>query len=392
MMLILHTAPAAFAINAGLVVTAAPEYPAAQGEGLGFTGSLAPWVYSALGAKGGLYLSGKLSLSYDGAALSRPLLAELERCEFSILPVPSLYLAFGRQRYRDSAGMVASGFFDGFSGALSLRRLRLSLGAFYTGLLYKKSAEIVMTEEDLHRYNLSLSYDEMETYFASRRLFFPLTVEFPDLGPRTSLNVSLLAQADLNGAQALNTQYLETRVGFEPHPSLRLSLTGLLGLMETAGADPALSVAAQAEADWDLPGALADMLSLQVRMGSGVTQGALGPFTPLSGIAQGMILTPKLPGLILGRLSYTGRFHPTLAIMADLRYYIRIDRESFKDTELDAASRSPLLGGEAYGSLVWAPQSAIRLSAGGGVFLPGPAFLAGTGARWKANAALTLSF
>jgi hypothetical protein len=92
-------------------------------------------------------------------------------------------------------------------------------------------------------------------------------------------------------------------------------------------------------------------------------------------------------------LSYQARPLGALSVGAGAGYFIRTDLETLGDGDLDGASESRLLGGEVYGTLVWAPDPALRLSFGGGAFFPGlgRAFREGAPVRWNVNAGLTVS-
>jgi hypothetical protein len=392
--LVLAAGFSAGASDFGLVLAGTGEYVSdTAGEGFGFTGSVTPWFSAALGEKANLYLSGKavFEYEYEHEDWAWPPLFELERTELNYRPVPALNLILGRQRYRDSGGMIASGLFDGFSAGLGLDRARLSLGAFYTGFLYKKTAEITMTPEDLDRYMEPLNYGDPDTYFASRRVLLPLDIEFSDLASRLSLAFTLLTQVDVNDAPALHTQYLETRFGVEALDTLRLALTGIGGLAENEGKDPKGHFAAAFGADWDVPGSLADMLSAEFRWGGGAVNDRVGSFTPVSGVAQGTVFSPALEALMDLRAAYTARPLDVLSFSLETVFFWRTDVETFTDTELDGASNDRFLGTELYGSLILAPQSALRLTAGAGAFFPGGAFVKDAGVRWNINTGVIFS-
>lgn len=393
--LVLVPAVNAFAADFGLVLAPRAEY-ASAGEGApgrgeaGFTGSLTPWISAALGEKASLYVSGKLTFEYAGEnkARERPPVVELERAELNFRPGPALYLSLGRQRYRDSGGMIASGLFDGVSAAAGFSRARLFLGAFYTGLLYKKTAEILITEGDRERYARDLDYGSPETYFASRRILVPLGLEFPDLSPRLSLALNLLAQFDVNGSSPLHGQYLELLLGFEG--PLRITLAGI-GAAAERGGERTFNFAGALGADWDLPGSLTDMLHGELRWGSGAVNETIVPFMPLNGISQGTVFTPTLTGLMNARLSYTARPRETVSLSAEALAFWRTDLETFKDPELKELSTERFLGTEVSGSVVWAAQSALRFSFGGGAFFPGGAFRENAAVRWKLNGGIIIS-
>jgi hypothetical protein len=391
--LVLCSGGRAAAADFGLVLLSTGEYAPEEDEGnAGFTGSAAPWVSAAIGKTGNLYASGKLSFEYAGEAWKKPVLFELERTELTFRPAPAAFVSAGRQRYRDAGGMIASGLFDGLSAGIGFTRARLSLGAFYTGLLYKGTAEIFMTGPDRERNAAAVDYGDIESYFASRRILVPLTFEFPDLSPRTALTLTLLAQFDVNGgADTTHSQYLEAVAGIAALDTLRFSVTGIGALAESGGAGPKLHAAGAFGADWDLPGALTDMLRGELRWGSGAAHDRIGPFVPVTGIAQGTIFTPALSGLLNARISYTARPGETVSASGEAAAFWRTDTETFADGDLDDGSAERFLGVELYGSVVWAPQSALRFTAGGGAFLPGGAFRDGTKVRWKLSGGIILS-
>ncbi|MDR1410834.1 MAG: hypothetical protein LBI91_01360 [Spirochaetaceae bacterium] len=385
------------AADFGLVLGTAGEYaPYTGGDGFGFTGSSLPWFSMALGENTNLYLSGKLSFEYGYGTdtWAWPPLFELERTELNFRPVQTMYLVLGRQWFKDSGGMIASGLFDGLYGSFGLGLARLSLGAFYTGLIYKKTAEILMTRGDLEYYYKALDYGDPASYFASRRIIASVAGEFPDLSSRTSLMLNALAQFDLNdygGDPPLHSQYLEARFDFEAADSLRFFTTGVGCVTESEGQPAKFNFAAAFGADWEIFGRLPDMVSAELRWGSGAVNDSIGPFKPVSGIAQGSVFAPTLPGLMNARVSYTARPWREFSFSTVAALFWRTDIETFTDIELDGASKDRFLGWELYGQLIWAPQSALRFSAGGGAFFPGGAFVENAETRWKINTGLTLS-
>jgi hypothetical protein len=233
----------------------------------------------------------------------------------------------------------------------------------------------------------------MEGYFASRRVLLALTGELPGLTSRTSLTVQGLAQFDCNGAaDTLHTQYLELRFRAEPVDPLHLNLGGIGELAQEAGKLRG-SAAAFADADWELPGALTDLLSGEFRWTGGKAGEGMGAFTPISNRSAGRVFGAGIGALMSAGLSYRARPVNAFSLEGSAAYFIRTDRETLRDRELDEASESLLLGGEVYGSLVWAPDPALRFSAGIGAFFPrwGKAFLSNTPVRWKADLGLMVS-
>jgi hypothetical protein len=389
-------APAAFAADFGLVLNPEGEYVSGTaGRGGGFTADLTPWFSAAPGESAGLYLSGKLTFEYESEAQrwADPFLVELERAELTLRPAPGVSLSLGRQFWRDSGNMIASGFFDGILGSLVLGPARVFLGGFYTGLQYKESAEILMTAEDRGRYILPLDYGDPDTYFASRRILIPLGAEFPGVFSRLSLTFTGLAQIDLNKEPnaALHSQYLEACFGIEVVDSLRLNLTGTGERLDLEGSGAKTGFAASFGLDWDLPGALRDMLNLELRWAGGAADEKTVPFAPVTRIAQGTVFGPAFSGLMNARALYTLRPYESLSVSLEAIVFWRTDLETFTDPELDGASKGRWLGTEGGANLIWAVDSALRFTAGGGVFVPGGAFLENSDPRWEVRAGLIVS-
>jgi hypothetical protein len=400
MVLALPLAASAGALDFGLLLSSSGNYSSGvDSAGFGLSGTLAPWLSVSIGKNTSLYLSGKVTLKgfeYGKNAWTWPL-AELERTELSFRPARTVYLTLGRHQFRDNAGMIASGLFDGLTGNFGLGKVRLAGGVYYTGWLYKGTAEVLMTQPDGSKRAAPLDYGNfLNTYFASSRMLVSLAGDFPDLSSRTSLSLNALGQFDLNdyrdtGAAPLHSQYLQARYGIEAADSLRFTLTAAGGLAESGENDARFCLAAAFGADWELPGGPADLLGAELRWGSGAVSDALGPFRPVSGISQGSVFTPTLSGTANIRASYAARFHSALSFNSSAVLFLRTDVETFRDTELDPASTKRFLGGEFYGKVVWAPQSVLYLSIGGGVFFPGGAFTKAASPRWNVNMELVLS-
>jgi hypothetical protein len=384
---------ALFSADYGLVLSAMGEYFSDTEGEFSFSGSSTLWLFTALGEKATLYFSGKLSFSYEDGqdGWSWPPLFELGRTELSLYPAQSGRINLGRQWFGD--GMIVQGLFDGLSAGFSLGRVRLNSGVFYTGFLHKRTAEILLSGGDYRAYYEPFEYGDPASYFASRRLLANLAWEFPDLSSRTSLGITALAQFDLNDYQdsyALHSQYLEAHFNVDIMDTLRFTITGIGGLTENE-APVRANFAAALGSEWNIPGGLLDMLSAVFRWGSGSINEEIGPFRPISNIAQGSVFAPTLPGTMNARFIYTARPHDVFSFTTGSTVFWRTDLETFVDGEMDGSSKDRFLGGELIGQVLWSPQSALRLNAEGGVFFPGGAFVENTKNRWKLNINLILS-
>jgi hypothetical protein len=384
----------AFPADFGLLLGSSGEYLSdTAGDGPGFSQTLGPWLSALITDNTSLSLAGKLTFAYrhDREEWLNPPPAEIERAELNFRPLPRLYLGLGRQTFRDPAGMIASGSFDGLSGSLGLGPARLSGGLFYTGLIYKESAKILMSRGDREAYARPLDYGEPGTYGASRRLAGTLGAEFPGLSSRTSLDLLFLAQFDLNGYDEgeYHSQYLEAWYRVEARESLEFYLTGIGSLNQGEGAGGSLAWAFGL--DWELPGGLRDMAQGELRWGSGRHGEGLGPFTGLNAISRGRVFTPTLGGMTDIRGLYTVRAGEKVSVFLGTGLFVRNDAETFYEGELDRDSGEGYLGAEFYGGFIWGPQSALRFNGEWGVFIPGGAFKEGTEPRWKLGGGVVVS-
>jgi hypothetical protein len=385
---------AAFSVDFGLILGGEGEYAGdLNPEGFSFAGSLSPWFSGVVTERINFHVSGKLTYQYAKGEPQNSFFFELERTELSLRPGFGIYATLGRQQFQDASGLVASGLFDGAGGTVNLGLCRLSLGAFYTGLLYKEAANIRLTAGDVEAYQKPLDAPNLAGYFASRRALLALTGEFPDLTPRTSLTVQGLAQFDLNDRpDTLDTHYLAVRFALEPADSWHVTLGGV-GMLAWNTEEAKGNAAFFASADWEVPGALTDLLSAEL-LWTGGKGGAEGrSYTPVTGKAPGKIFDAGLPALTSLSLLYRLRPLTEVSFEAGTAYFIRTDLETLGDPELDGSSDSRLLGGELSGALVWAPDPALRLSAGAGAFFPqwGKAFSENAQTRWKINLGLLVS-
>ncbi|MDR1903932.1 MAG: hypothetical protein LBQ88_16815, partial [Treponema sp.] len=277
----------------------------------------------------------------------------------------------------------------GASAVFDLGKNRLSAGAFYTGLLYKKSAYITMSPGDLD------SYYDRENYFASRRLVFSLGWENPGLfDTNSSLVFEMIGQFDLNDeGYKIHSQYILACLTWPFLKHFNAELGGILGLLEE-DSSPAFCFAASAGLVWLPPGAAKDRFSFEAVFSSGAWNDRVKAFLPISTIAQGKVLRPKISGLALAEAAYMRRLFTALSAEVSAAYFFRTDTAAYTDPELDALSRSPLLGGEVYGGLTFSPVSDISFTLGGGVFFPqtGRAFIPDASLRWRVSLGTILSF
>ena len=282
---------------------------------------------------------------------------------------------------------------DGADFIYDLGKVRLGAAAFYTGLLYKDTADINYSPTDQRDYNEDFDWSDFgNTYFAPRRLFTALYGEFPGLPfKRGHLYAGLLAQFDLSDAdEAFHTQYLLLRHILD-YKQFDFSVSGAVELENTEDDGLRAAYAVSLEGGWRIPFFLKNRLSLGMRWASGH-----GPqtaaFFPLIREAQGLVLKPCLSGIMVIKANFEARLLPSLSAELGGRYFLRTDSTSFTDPDIE--NESYALGAEIGASLLWVPFSDLSFSLAGGIFLPGTggAMAGDTPVRWSLTLGTIFSF
>jgi hypothetical protein len=350
-----------------------------------------PWASLALPQNLFLYLSAGLTGEYE-LEKWKPIF-ELDRFELTWRPRPNIFAEAGRFAYADPLGLVAAGLFDGAAVSLGLEKSRLSLGAFYTGLLYKKTANITMTSRDV------LDYADGDHYWAPPRFFVSAVYTVPGLiSWRDTFTTGFIFQFDLRdeARTKLHTQYALVQYLWNPLDVLTFNLGGVLGLAQREGAGSGYHYALALAGDWAPPTNMNDQLSFRFRYASGLadnneTQGA---FTPITTVSQSGVFSAGFSGLMAVSARFTLRPLEELSLVNEAGFLMRTDLATFTAEGLDPGSKSHLLGMELCLSLIWAPFSDLALNAGGGVFFPLPesAFYNETPPKWNASLGVIFSF
>ena len=202
----------------------------------GYKASITPRFSMLFGESADLFVSARFTYDY---ALKPHYIPELLRTEFS-WSKDKYMLSFGRMQYTAPFEHVADGLFDGLKASVRSSLGNLYAGIWYTGLLYKTEANIVITEEDKFAYQEPFDYSHFsDTYFASRRLVGAVGWEHPSFGGVFSAKLAHVFQIDLNGAggregSSLNSQYFMASFGL-PFGSLSFELGGVFQIAELDG-------------------------------------------------------------------------------------------------------------------------------------------------------------
>ena len=329
-----------------------------------YSATLLPW-FSAPIRDGDLYLSLGVTAKYEGEKWF--FIPELFQTDFTY-NFADLEFRVGRMRYSDPMGIIAEGLFDGLSLAYDTSIGNFSAGVWYTGFLFKKTANITMTTDDLSAYNTEFSYDKFwDTYFSSRRILAAVGWEHYGLGELVRLKVSLLNQADVNGRDTwYHSQYLAAQAGIPILNYFVLDLGGSLSFSEVPD-DFDIGLIGELGFAYFLPTSFQDRLRISGIFSSGKSD-ALGPFIPVTTVSQGDVLGAKISGLSKICLDYTARLHRTFSFSVSSAYFVLSDKVTYEGWP--GEKEGYFLGNEFFGRLIWSPVSDLQLNLGGGLFIP----------------------
>jgi len=380
----------AFSADFGLILEDNFE---AENKYYSYTPSLYPWFSYNNGQGLSLFFSGLMSLKYnyyddgisEGDGLRKPyLLPELSRFYVGYRSGQH-YFEAGRIEYTDALGQTASGLFDGLCFQTATPIGNISVGAYYTGLLYKETAKILMTGYDNEEYEKPVEL--FDGYFASKRFLAALRLDLP-LFEYHNFIFETLAQFDLNNSEEkLNSQYAQVVLEYFTRNNMKIQGGFVFEMIENSQ-NNAYSTAygALAALETEVPGSFNDSLKISAKYSSGPKNETFTGFMPISSIEQGMVFSEYFSGLWQAKINYAIRLLPTLFAQTNLSYFGR--------TYSAPDSNGNLYGGEIWASFAWQPLEDIRATLGGGVFMPstGNIYPAETDLKWKIKAGLLLSF
>jgi hypothetical protein len=341
--------------------------------GFEYQASILPHFSLLLNDSSEFYVSAVLSLNVEEKVYG---VFDLLRTEYSYHS-GNWRIRAGRIRYADPLDLIAVGLFDGARFTYNTKIGNFGIGAWYTGLLFKKSANITMTVADQASWDAPLDYGNFfKTYFASRRFFTSLDWEHPSIAELLSFKAAITVQADLTGKdEKYHSQYFTVKAAM-PYKSFTFELGGSLEIAEIKPEfdDKKTNVAFAWDmgASWTLPTSFYSQLSFNWLFTSGNTNGVVGAFVPITGHLYGKVLQAKLSGISVLNLEYTARFLDSLEVSLSTPYYVRNDLGTFTAWPVNYADNNGyFLGQELFLGLAWTPVSDIQLNGGGGVFLPG---------------------
>ena len=375
------------AIDAGLLLDQSGIYD--YTEQLQFLGTLIPRFSIPIGEASELYISAGLTVKYE--IEKGHIIPELLRTELTLRMDEKGELHIGRMYYTDPLGFIASGLFDGIRYVREMDNNSLiGVGMWYTGFLYKKNANITMTEAELDNYNAPVDYaDFFDTYFAPPRMVIAVDWEHPGIKESIRLRLAFISQFDLTFEKRFyHTQYFVAKA-IIPANNIVFELGGTVELVENSRRFQ-ISFAGELGIAWMLPTQINDRLSFSALFSSGTVNNTFVAFNPVSTEAYGDVLSTKLRGISILRLDYTARLHQSFSFGLRSSYFILNDKASFSGPI--PGNDGYFLGNEFYGFMVWSPLSDLQIKIGGGAFLPSLGNAArGSDVLWKAELGAVLS-
>ena len=298
----------------------------------------------------------------------------------------------GRIYYSDPIGFIAGGLFDGVQYSYGSSAGILSIGAWYTGLLYKKTAYITMTDNENSNYEAEVDYDDfVNTYFAPDRMLVSLDWMHPSIAELFSLKAAITGQIDLTDADVkLHTQYLTLKASI-PMKSLLVEIGGSVEALQ-ADDEFTLAFAGDFGVFWTPPLDFHSRLSFTGHIAGGRVDDFIVAFLPVTTKAYGGVFQPKMSALSVLTLNYTARLGQTIGASLSASGFIRNDLGTHVSYPVSENSEGYFLGTEFFARIVWSPASDLQFNIGGGAFLPA---LGDAGpeeqALWRAEITATLA-
>jgi hypothetical protein len=353
--------------------------------------SLTPWFSWSFNKEMSVYISGIFTLQYekysgDIESDTTTFIPELSYTAFKYQIKDDMSIEAGRIDYSDNIGFTAAGLFDGarFTWEM-LPSGKLTANLFYTGLLYKETAKIIMSDEDKIKYSEPWGQDNPEAYFASRRLLMAGRWDMRLL-EKIDLSGELIMQFDVNSNndKLLHSQYVQTQAEYYLNSMMRLSGGLLAQIMQNNEGDFGAAFGALAKLRMALPTSMNDWLGFTVKFTSASSE-KFTSYIPLSSIPQGEVFQETLAGLLSISADYSVRIIRSLYAEATMSYYIKT---------YEATDGNYFYGGELWAYIAWQPFEDIRGTLGAGLFLPslGNAYPSDTGVMYKIAAGIIMSF
>lgn len=353
-----------------------------------YRSDILPGFSFLLGDSGDFSLSAKIT---QGLLDEFYWIPELQRTEFS-WRWGNKGLRIGRMNYADPVGFIAEGLFDGIQFEHNSMAGIFSIGAWYTGLLYKKTAYITMKPGELAAFYIPVDLAVSGSYFASRRLLASLDWEHLSVAELLHLKAAITAQIDLSDTdEKYHSQYV-TLKAIVPVNRFTFELGGSLETAEDENIT--VGFAGDLGIFWMIPADFNSRLSLTGRFNSGNTGGTVREFIPFTNKLYGDILKVRLPGISVLGMGYTALLVPAFGVSLNVSHFVRNDLVTYTvyPVTVNKDNYGIFMGTEFFAQLVWSPFSDLQINLGGGAFFPVLGNVApGEKPQWRAELSAILA-
>ena len=332
---------------------------------LDFKADIWPRYSLLIGDDGEFLVTAGVTLGIDDGFYFLP---ELLQTELT-MRFGSSQIRAGRINYSDPLSFILEGLFDGVTYNYRSAAGNFSVGAFYSGFLYKRNIYITMTEKEKEDYAQPVDYgDFFGTYFAPGRAFLTLGYEHPSLGEFISFNAALIGQFDLsNSPDKYHNQYLILKAGI-PFSSFLLELGGSIEVSQSNSVG--IAFAGEASFHWLFASEFNSRLSFNARIASGKTEDFCEAFIPITTKYYGFIYKHKMSALSVFSVNYTSRLTQSLGASVTGSYFVRNDLGTVLGYPTETGNNGFFLGPEFSANVIWSPASDLQLNLGAGIFIP----------------------
>ncbi len=349
-----------------------------------------------------------------------------------IMPEMSrMYVELGRLSIKDPMGLVVSHPADGALIGFDYPFVKISVQAGSTALILRNANTIVMS-----LYDQTVSVDE-DSWLGTSRLLYKAKADFPEIFGQ-SVNLSFIAQQDLNPDSAFIPKYTQTRDTSDPplggkldtqYSSIKVSgsvipdmfydawfiygsgqtMTWVADAVSSSGYSyqyvPISSFLTGVSLDYYMPAFLGSAFNFKVQFASGDadytaaiegnSSGNGTMFIPITASTLGAVFSPALSNLMVAQLTGSVKPFPKERIQTGLKLFafMRPTAGALDATGLEPGEDALWLGFETDVFVNYRFSSDLGLSLNSGVFFPGKApsgaFTEGT-PQYSVNIAMTL--
>jgi len=283
-----------------------------------------PWYSLKLGSNANFKISANITFPWNELTEWQEPLFELAETSFTFNFWDENWFEMGRIYYRDPLGyIVAGGLFDGIQ--TSFLSSKIQLGAFYSGLINKRTANIMMSVEDAYDY-----FDENNQY-APKRFIGSFQWRIGDYD--FYLLLGALAQLDMReDFLPFNTQYLLAKIHVGDSDFSMDIGAAVNSISEAEDPD---KVGMAASIDLSFWWSYTSRFSIGLWWFSGLKDEDTRVFKPITNYQRGQFINAFQPPLWLPQLSFYTRINDYARLEINAGYYIweTEDEDSLEKSE-----------------------------------------------------------